>query len=95
MKTAAIRRSNQLLGISISWKVGKNLTSWIRSHEKINFDLMKFDLMIISLPLQSKSYWNWFNNFETIFNSIRRKLIADFSFKLVNLKYCLILPDLC
>ncbi len=28
MKNAAVRRSNQLLGISTSWKMTKNLTSW-------------------------------------------------------------------
>ena len=48
MKNAMIMRSNQLLGISISWTVRKNSISWIRSHEKMNFDLMRFDLMIIS-----------------------------------------------
>ncbi len=49
MKNAAIRRSNLLLGISTSWKMKKNLISWIRPHEKSNFDLMKFNLLIISL----------------------------------------------
>ncbi len=34
MKNAVIRRLNQLLGI--------------RPHEKVNFDLIKFDLLIIS-----------------------------------------------
>ncbi len=37
-----------LLGILTSWKVKKNLISWIRPLEKMNFDLMRFDLMIIS-----------------------------------------------
>ena len=48
MKKGLIRKSNQLLGISISWKVPKNSISWIRSHEKTNFDLMKFDLLTLS-----------------------------------------------
>ncbi len=37
-----------LLAILISWKVPKNSISWIRSHEKTNFDLMKFDLLTLS-----------------------------------------------
>jgi hypothetical protein len=56
MKKGLIRRSNQLLGILTSWKMKKNLISWIWPHDqkfdllkKLNFDLMKFDLMIISL----------------------------------------------
>ncbi len=73
MKNAAIRRSNQLLGISISWKVPKNLISWIRSHEKMNFDLMKFDLMTQSLS----NYFILLQNQKASFNS--RFLI--FSFK--------------
>ncbi len=32
-----------------SWKVPKSSISWIRSHEKLNFDLMKFDLLTLSL----------------------------------------------
>jgi hypothetical protein len=47
MKNASIRRSNQLLGISTSWKMKKN---W--SHE---FDLMK-NLILISWNLTS---WPW------------------------------------
>jgi hypothetical protein len=39
---------NQLLGILTSWKMKKNSISWIQHHEKMNFDLMKFDLLTLS-----------------------------------------------
>ncbi len=60
MKNAAIRRSNQLLGILTSWKVPKNSISWkieFWSHEKLNFDLMK-NWILISWNSTS---WPWVN----------------------------------
>jgi hypothetical protein len=68
--------------ISTSWNMKNNSISWIRPHEKVNFDLMKFDLLTLSQKNYFKPMhitlnyvyfqWDWeiFFSFFRMFGSI-------------------------
>ena len=73
MKTATIRRSNQLLGISISWKVPKNLTSWT--------NLICFnEFMVLGFGG---------NDHEVEFHEIKIQLFQEIKFLIMRSKLCL------